>query len=162
MRRMMRTIVAPLVAAALVLAGGIALLNTTGTRAQQVGEPIGIQVRQAQPTPTEQPEANEVPEADEAAAQAELAKQATITEQQARATVLAANPGATVVEVELDDEDGTVVYDVELSNGVDVEVNAQTGAITSTEQAEGDDEHEDAEGAEGPEDSEAPEIPAQP
>jgi len=65
-------------------------------------------------------------EADEAAA---LAGLATITPEQAKAAALEANPGATVVKVELDDENGALVYSVELSNGLDVKVDAGSGAV---------------------------------
>lgn len=75
-------------------------------------------------------------EADEAAA---LASKATISEQQARDAALAANPGASVTKVSLDDENGTVVYSVELSSGADVKVDAQSGKIVSTDQADGQD-----------------------
>ncbi len=69
-------------------------------------------------------------EADESAA---LAGQATIGADQARAAVLAANPGATVVKVELDNENGYLVYSVELKDGSDVKIDAGTGAILHTE-----------------------------
>lgn len=69
-------------------------------------------------------------EADESAA---LAGQATITSDQAQAAALAANPSATVVKVELDNENGALVYSVELSNGSDVKVDAGNGAILNTE-----------------------------
>jgi len=74
-------------------------------------------------------------EADEAAA---LAGLATITPEQAKAAALEANPGATVVKVELDNENGALVYSVELSNGLDVKVDAGNGDILSTEQADAD------------------------
>jgi uncharacterized membrane protein YkoI len=65
-------------------------------------------------------------ETDEAAA---LASMATITVDQAKAAALAANPGTTVVKAELDNENGVLVYSVELSNGFDVKVDAGNGAI---------------------------------
>jgi uncharacterized membrane protein YkoI len=74
-----------------------------------------------------------VSEADEAAA---LASSATITPEQAKAAALAANAGATVVKVELDNENGALVYSVELSNSLDVKVDAGNGDILSTEQAD--------------------------
>ena len=76
-----------------------------------------------------------VSEADEAAA---LADSATITPEQAKTAALDANPGATVVKVELDNENGALVYSVELSNGLDVKVDAGNGDILSTEQADAD------------------------
>lgn len=81
---------------------------------------------------------------DNDAAEAALAGKANITVEQATATVLAANPGATVTKTELDGEDGTVIYSVELNNGDDVKVDAQSGAIIRT----------DKEGSEDPQDGE--------
>lgn len=74
-------------------------------------------------------------EADEATA---LAGLATITPEQAKDAALAANPGATAVKVELDNENGALVYSVELDNGLDVKVDAGGGAILHTEQADAD------------------------
>jgi uncharacterized membrane protein YkoI len=70
-------------------------------------------------------------EADEAAA---LAGRAVITSSQAESAALGANPGASVVKTELDNENGVVVYSVELSNGADVKVDAGNGSILHTDQ----------------------------
>ena len=69
-------------------------------------------------------------EADEAAA---LQGKATISAADAEAAALAANPGATVVKTELDNENGALVYSVELDNGSDVKVDAGNGAILFTD-----------------------------
>jgi uncharacterized membrane protein YkoI len=69
-------------------------------------------------------------EADEAAA---LAGLATISADDAGAAALAANPGTTVVKTELDNENGALVYSVELDNGLDVKVDAGNGAILHTD-----------------------------
>src|SRR5262245_10970311 len=74
------------------------------------------------------------PPDNEAADAAALASKGTITAEQAKAVALAANPGATVVKAELDDENGTVVYSVKLNTGADVKVDAQSGKILSTDQ----------------------------
>jgi uncharacterized membrane protein YkoI len=74
-------------------------------------------------------------EADEEAA---LQAKATITSAQAETAALAANPGTTVVKTELDNENGVLVYSVELSNGLDVKVDAGNGKILHTEQADND------------------------
>lgn len=80
-----------------------------------------------------------------------LQSQATVTVDQATQTALAQFPGATVHEVKLDDEDGVLVYEVELvdSAGVEheVKVNATTGAVvaTETEGVDDADVHEAAE-----------------
>jgi uncharacterized membrane protein YkoI len=94
---------------------------------------------------TEQPD-------NEAADAAALAGKATITADQAKATALAANPGATVVKAELGDENGVIVYSVELSTGADVKVDAQKGTIVSTDQAGSD-------ANDGAGDTEAPDAP---
>lgn len=80
----------------------------------------------------------ELNEADERAA---LQSLATITADEASQAALAANAGTTVASVELDDENGSLIYEVTLSSGVDVKVDAGTGDILATDQA--DDESED-------------------
>ncbi len=74
-------------------------------------------------------------EANEAAA---LQSTATITSAQAETAALAVNPGTTVVKTGLDNENGVLVYSVELSNGMDVKVDAGTGKVLYTEQAGND------------------------
>lgn len=69
-------------------------------------------------------------------------QQTTITPEQAKDAALAANPGTAVVNVDLDNDGGTPVYEVELDSGQDVLVDANSGAILDTKQGEG------AEGAE--------------
>jgi hypothetical protein len=69
-------------------------------------------------------------ESDEAAA---LQGMATLTAAQAESAALAANPGTTVVKTELDNENGALVYSVELGNGADVKVDAGNGAILHTD-----------------------------
>jgi hypothetical protein len=93
--------------------------------------------------PVDQAQYEGVSEADEAAA---LQGKATISAAEAEAAALAANLGATVVKTELDNENGVLVYSVELSSGLDVKVDAGNGAILHTEQADGD--HEAAESSE--------------
>jgi hypothetical protein len=61
-----------------------------------------------------------------------------LSEDEAEAIALEAYPDAQVVEVEAEEEDGGLVYSVELSNGVEVEVDATTGEIVEEER--GDDE----------------------
>ncbi len=67
-------------------------------------------------------------------------QQATISAADAESAAVAANPGTTAVQTELDGENGCLVYSVELSNGTDVKVDAGNGAILHTEQADGDHE----------------------
>lgn len=74
--------------------------------------------------------------------QADLAKQAKITKDEASEKALEQVPG-TVTEVELDDENGLVVYDVEINaeDGTQqsVEVDAKTGKIVNVELEDDDD-----------------------
>jgi len=71
-------------------------------------------------------------ETDEAAA---LQPMAVISSDEAKATAEAANPGSTALQVELDNENGVLVYSVELDNGLEVKVDAGNGTILHTEQA---------------------------
>lgn len=94
-------------------------------------------------------------EADESAALADLA---ILTPEQAKTSALNANPDATVVKVELDNENGAIVYSIELSNGLDVKVDAGNGTVLYSDsdddsgdldndniehEFEGEEEHED-------------------
>ena len=65
-----------------------------------------------------------------------------ITADEAKAAALEAYPGTNAVEVELERENGTLVYEVELDNGLEVAVDANDGTILGTEQ-------EDADGPDG-------------
>lgn len=154
-------IFAPAGALAVVLMAGGAALGNGAASAQQVAsvtKPAAAQIGQppaptvapqsapdadnvqqqdgAQSQTTNDPEAKDGAETpdNEAADAAALAGKATVTADQARTTALAANPGTTVVKAELGDENGTIVYSVELSNGADVKVDANSGKITATDQ----------------------------
>jgi uncharacterized membrane protein YkoI len=69
-------------------------------------------------------------EADEAA---RLQALATISSSEAEAAALAANPGTSVVKSALENENGTLVYSVELSNGNEVKIDAGTTKVLHTE-----------------------------
>jgi hypothetical protein len=79
---------------------------------------------------------------------ADLSSLAKITADSAKAVALQANPGTTATKVELDNENGCLVYSVKLSNGSDVKVDAGNGAILHVEPAGADDEQEHHEGME--------------
>jgi hypothetical protein len=66
------------------------------------------------------------------------ASQAAITPEQAQAAALAANPGASVAGVDQDEENGALVYEVKLDNGLEVQVDASSGAILGADQEEAD------------------------
>ena len=80
-------------------------------------------------------------EADEVAA---LQGKTGITAEEAKAAALTANPGTTVSKVELDNENGVLVYSVQLDNGLDVKIDAGNSAILHTEQADNDNEGSEA------------------
>ena len=56
----------------------------------------------------------------------------------AAAIALEAYPGTTVVAIEAEEEGGRLLHEVELSNGVEVEIDLATGKIVDSE--EGDDD----------------------
>jgi len=77
----------------------------------------------------------------------DLSTLAKIKADQAMAAVQAAFPGATVKRVELDNENGCLVYSVDLSNGMEVKVDAGNGNVIHKEPA-GREGHEGREGRE--------------
>jgi len=84
-------------------------------------------------------DANEVEESDGADAdQSDEAAPATtgISAAEAQAIAEAANPGATTLFVEFDREWGKDIWEVELDNGLDVQVDATTGEILGSEPRE--------------------------
>jgi uncharacterized membrane protein YkoI len=69
---------------------------------------------------------------------AALVKRATVPEEEAAKTALAAVPNAQIKAVELEDENGRLIYSYELKvpgrSGIEeVNVNAKTGAVVNTE-----------------------------
>jgi uncharacterized membrane protein YkoI len=67
--------------------------------------------------------------------QAALAAKATVTQAQAEKAALAASPGNTVDHSRLGDDNGTIFWDVDFTNGGGVRVNATTGAVIASEAA---------------------------
>lgn len=59
-----------------------------------------------------------------------------ITAEAAQKTAESYLNAGTAVKVELDDENGALVYSVEFSNGTDVKVDAMTGSVLGTEPTE--------------------------
>lgn len=76
---------------------------------------------------------------------ADLSTLAKIKADQAMAAALAAFPGAAVRKVELGNENGCLVYDVALSNGLEVKVDAGNGAVLHKAPANSEDDDEDNE-----------------
>ena len=73
--------------------------------------------------------------------QAALAAKATVSQADAEKAALAASPGNTVDHSRLGDNNGTIFWDVDFSNGGGVTVNALTGAVIATEAAGTDGGH---------------------
>ena len=119
-------IVTKLVATALAL--GIVGGGVAGTHAAQPAHAI-------QPTSTVSQE--EKAEKQDPNEQAKLQKEATITQDQATKTVLDQYQGGTINQVELEDEDGSIVYGFDVvskdSKSYDVKVDAKTGEITKAD-----------------------------
>ena len=69
-----------------------------------------------------------------------LSTLAKITADQAMAAARAAYPGSRVQRVELENENGCLVYGVSLSNGLEVKVDAGTGVVLHQEQEDSEDE----------------------
>jgi uncharacterized membrane protein YkoI len=66
----------------------------------------------------------------------DLSTLAKIKADQAMSAAQAAFPGAQVKKVELDNENGCLVYSVDLSNGMDVKVDAGNGSVLYHEKAD--------------------------
>jgi len=122
--------------------GGVALANTPAPTAAPTQAKVQIQTQKDVQSPSykgsitvPQSQNDSMSEAQEASA---LQGQAKITAAQAEAAALAANPGTKVVKTELDNENGALVYSVQLSNGLDVKVDAGNSQILHSEQASAD------------------------
>lgn len=66
----------------------------------------------------------------------------SVTEDQAHQIALAANPGTTVIETDLEQHGTTAAYEIGLSNGVELRVDATTGAVTDSHQEKADDQND--------------------
>jgi hypothetical protein len=117
------------------LMGGVALNHTSAAPPATPGTPTAV-------VPGEAADANEATEATLNPAQVPT------TADQAQAAALAQFPGATVKQVELQDEHGTLVWGVTLTDASgtaqDVKIDGTSGQVLSAEAA-------GAEGADGPE-----------
>ncbi len=79
--------------------------------------------------------------------QAKFAKEAKISIDQARSTALGRVRGGTIIEEELEMENGKLVYSIEIRDAdkkvFDVEVDAKTGEIVNVEEENDDDDDDD-------------------
>jgi uncharacterized membrane protein YkoI len=107
--------------------------DMAGDQVQEPGYTSSITVDQTQ--------YEDMSEGDESAA---LQSQTAITSDQAKAAAEEANPGTAAVKVDVDNENGVLVYSVELSNGMDIKVDAGNAQIVHVEQAGADHETGDA------------------
>ncbi len=64
---------------------------------------------------------------------------------QAQEAALAGQDGASVMSVKLDGDEGTLMYDILLDNGIEIEVDATTGEVGKIEQDNGDEAGDQAE-----------------
>ena len=60
--------------------------------------------------------------------------QTGITPDEAKAAAEAANPGAKALNVDLENENGTILYEVELDNGLEVMVDTANGNVLGNDQ----------------------------
>jgi hypothetical protein len=70
----------------------------------------------------------------------------SVTDEEARTAVLEVYPGETIGEVDLDTQsDGSLVYDVDISSGEEIMVDARTGEVLGAEvdDADGDQDDDD-------------------
>lgn len=72
-----------------------------------------------------------------------LSALAKITAEQAMAAAQGAYPGSRVQRVELENENGCLVFCVNLSNGLEVKVDAGTGTVLQPEQGDSEDENDE-------------------
>src|SRR5690349_15505972 len=104
--------------------------------AQTAAQPAAQTAPAATATPAPSAPTNPAPSAPvNPAPSAPSSIQAAITQQQAEQAALAANPGATVDHTQLQQQNGAAVYDVDFTNGGGAMVDANTGAVISSEAA---------------------------
>ncbi|MDR7080291.1 putative membrane protein YkoI [Neobacillus niacini] len=110
---------------------GIEVVSTDGSQ-----QDVKVDAQTGKVVKVEADDEEDGEEKDEGENQAELAKQAKISEEEATKAALEKVPG-TVKQVELEDEDGTIVYGIEVvsTDGTqqDVKVDAKTGKIVKVE-----------------------------
>lgn len=79
---------------------------------------------------------------------ADLASLAKVTADQAMAAAVAAYPGTQVKKVELENENGCLIYEAHLGNGMELKVDAGNGKVVHQEQ-EKDEEHREGQKSSG-------------
>jgi len=113
--------------------GGIAVANANSSNTPSSGTTQGEQDDQNETAvkgSISVPESTtEVPDAEESA---QLAKLATVDATAAEAAATASVPGSTVIKTDLNDEDGFLVYDVDVKDGAGTvtEVTVDAGNVT--------------------------------
>lgn len=146
-----------------VLAGsaGIAsAMSSQGSSPQRASPTSTVEDDTQDPALNGSVQASEIEGQSEAEESATLESLASITADEAGQAALTANPGATVNSVELENENGSVVFEVDMTDSsgaaLEVKVDAGNGAVLAQESGQDDDN----EGSEGPEDeaNEGPEA----
>ena len=108
---------------------------SSGPDTDTIHEQVGQQIEDGQPDDIEAPGEQDAGAQDPSYAGSVAMDQAQTEgmNEADEAAALAANPGSTVIKTELDNENGSLVYSVELSNGMDVKIDAGDGSILFTD-----------------------------
>lgn len=126
-----KTIVIAIVLFGLLISGlGTGVLLTQRSLAVNAAPPVQEDNDTDEVGDVEDDDGNEADEAEEADVSPD---QTGITADEAKAAAEAAYSGSKAVAVELEKENGQVIYEVELDNGLEVIINAGNGDILGTE-----------------------------
>ena len=108
------------------------LTNSLGAGVFPSQEPTSVY---AAPPAQEDNDTDDAGEVDEDGDGANVSPDQTgITPDEAKAAAEAANPGAKALNVDLENENGTILYEVELDNGLEVMVDAGNGNILGNDE----------------------------
>jgi len=144
------------------LAGSVGLANALSSSGSAEEQAPTAPAAGAEVEETEDPmldgsiQSPEIEGQSEAAESAALESLATITADEAGQAALTANPGGTVADVELENENGSVVYEVHMTDAsgqaIEVQVDAGNGAVLGQEADDDSDAQDEAEGVEDDDD----------
>lgn len=163
----MRTTRSKLAMLGIAAAAGGGMLGLAGTSFAQGADTTAPSAVTAPAAPSTAPDTGtESPDTENETPDPALAAKAKITEAQATAAALGAQPDGKVVHAEVEDENGTIVWSVELStpNGEhEVKVDANTGTVIASEaegtEVEDSNESEAEDGPDTPEAGDTPDAP---
>jgi len=152
-------------AAAVALAGGVGVAAASGPSGTQDTPKVNSQAEEAEGTEEQEPALNgsvqvaeeEVAGESEQQESARLSSQATTTQQDAEQAALDAVPGGTVSGSELGNENGSLIWEVEVTKAdgsqVEVKVDAGNGKVLAQEAEDEDEAGDDDEDEDETEDS---------